>query len=68
MKLFPSFVSCGAICRSKKHTFVEHEVYYKDGENEMTFMIDNDIISGGEGITIGNMISDRKNIIDQIVE
>ena len=50
----------GGICRSKDHTFIEHEVFYKYGQKEADFMKEHDIITQIEWEIIRHMTYTRK--------
>ena len=50
----------GGMCRSKDHTFIEHEVFYKYGQKEADFMKKHDIITENQWQIVRDMTYTRK--------
>ena len=51
----------GGLCRSKDHTFIEHQVFYKYGQKEADFMKKHNIINEDQWNLIKHMSYTRKN-------
>ena len=49
-----------AMCRSKDHTFIEHEVFYEYGQKEGDFMKEHGIITENQWQIIKDMTYARK--------